>query len=240
MDTYCSKYDLPFKKSQNSVCYDCCNKWLHLKYSGLTVYQLELIKNDTWFCKSCYNDIFSFHNIDSNKPYKCLDIKRKQLSSPEIQTYSKCCGVCHRNVPQPHTSSIPCNCCAALIHKKCNKLTKKEERLLHEKKLPHWEYDQCKSIKFPFTNIDNGELLIENFNSIQRCKCKTRQFNPLNNEMKLLLNISQENEHSKYTHQTDLDFEQYAEIKPNFKYYNVHDFHNLTGKTSTSKTLSIC
>ena len=65
--SYCSKCDLPFKKSQNSVCCDCCNKWLHLKCSGLTVYQLESIKNDTWFCKSCYNDIFPFHNIDNNK-----------------------------------------------------------------------------------------------------------------------------------------------------------------------------
>ena len=43
VDTYCSKCDIPFKRSQNYVCCDSCNRWIHLKCSGLTLAQLDKV-----------------------------------------------------------------------------------------------------------------------------------------------------------------------------------------------------
>ena len=111
IDSYCSKCDIPFKRSQNCVCYDSCDKWLHLKCPGLKLAQLSKIKNDTWFCKTCCSNTFPFHDIDNNKLYKCLDInkpKPKQIVSiPNLETYCKISKVCNKKVRQPY-NSLPC------------------------------------------------------------------------------------------------------------------------------------
>ena len=87
-----------FKKSQN-LCCDSCEKWLHLKCSGLTLVQLHNMKNDTWFCKSCRPVIFPFDSIDNSKLLKCLEITKPKcelVQIPEFQTFNKNCQVCNK------------------------------------------------------------------------------------------------------------------------------------------------
>ena len=70
-----------------------------------------------------------------------------------------------------------------------------------------------------------------------KCKCRVKTFKPLKGEMKLLLNLSKESENN-HTHKIDQDFEDNAAIKPNFKYYEIHDFHKMTQQIN-NKTLSV-
>ena len=76
-----------------------------------------------------------------------------------------------------------------------------------------------------------------NYNSNDKCKCGVKTFKPLNGEMKPLLNLSKESENNQ-THKIDQDFEDNAAIKPNFKYYEIHDFHKMTQQINY-KTLSV-
>ena len=211
IDSFCDKCNIPFKKSLNCICCDSCEKWLHLKCSGLTLVQLHNMKNDTWFCKSCRSIIFPFYSIDNSKLLKCLEItkpKYKLVKIPEFQTFNKNCQVCNKNVPQPY-NSIPCRNCKCFVHKKCSKLTKKDIKEFHAGSFINWECDVCKKKNF---------LLLIPTTINDKCKCSVKTFKPLNGEMKLLLNLSKESENN-HTHKIDQDFEDNAAIKPNFMKY---------------------
>ena len=107
----------------------------------------------------------------------------------------------------------------------------------HAGSFNNWECDVCNKEKFPFTNTDNDELFMINYSSNNKCKCRVKTFKPLNGEMKLLLNQSKESENN-HTHKTDQDFEGNAAIKPNFKFYEIHDFHKMTQQINY-KTLNV-
>ena len=179
--------------------------------------------------------MFPFHDINNNKLYKCLGInKPKQIHNiPELETFCKTCKACNKKVLQPY-NSIPCKNCKTFIHKKCSNLTKKEAK----SSIQNWECPVCKAEKYPLTSIDNDDLFTLSFNSSHNCKCKNKNFKPLNNAMTLLLTISQEKD-NEYTHTNDQNFENNATIKPNFKYYDIHDFHKMKDKINKPKTLSV-
>ena len=101
----------------------------------------------------------------------------------------------------------------------------------------NWECDVCNKEKCPFTDTDNDELFMINYNSSDKCKCSVKTFKPLNGEMKLLLNLSKESENIQ-TRKTDQDFEDNTAIKPNLKYYEIHHFHKTTQQINY-KTLSV-
>ena len=95
-----------------------------------------------------------------------------------------------------------------------------------------WECITCKHDKFPFSFIDNSHLDDLTCNSNIKCRCNVR-FPHIKVDDKLKLLLTQSNENNSWkSHHLDIEeeFEENIEIKPNFKYYNIHDFHIL-GKT---------
>lgn len=89
--------------------------------------------------------------------------------------------------------------------------------------------------------IDDTQLDNIAFNSNIKCKCNVRLPHiTVDNKLKLLLTQSNENESWK-AHNLDIEneFEENIEIKPNFKYYNVHDFHVLGKALKKQNKLSI-
>ena len=53
------------------VCCDLCSKWIHIKCNNLNDLDYEYLKsnNETWYCKTCIQEILSFCNkkINPNK-----------------------------------------------------------------------------------------------------------------------------------------------------------------------------
>ena len=93
----------------------------------------------------------------------------------------------------------------------------------------YWECITCKKNKFPFSSVEDDELTKYCFNPNCKCKCGHKKVNyNCNEKYKLLLNISSNKENWE-NHDADIDrfYNQYVDLKPNFKYYNVHEFHQL-------------
>ena len=77
----------------NSIFCDCCNKWTHLKCSGLSkdVFCILGKSKEKWICKICKIENLPFMNIDDRK-LKTL-IKSKIPLPPEIVVYEQTCRV---------------------------------------------------------------------------------------------------------------------------------------------------
>ena len=153
--------------------------------------------------------------------------------------YSHKCNVCCKKVNRP-ASAIPCQSCNCLTHKKCSKLKQKDIDYL--KNNPNaWECSSCYSNKFPYMDADDIDVILETFNSnwsCKTCKTKTPKFIPssVSNEYKLILNnIENDHKHNDvYLENFDENFDLYHSIKPDFKYYETHQFHVMKDKIKNS------
>ena len=97
-------------------------------------------------------------------------------------------------------------------------------------------------------NAEDVDIHMDSFNSNWSCKCKTRtqKFIPcsVSNEYKLILN-NHVNDHKNsdvYLEDFDENFDLYHSLKPDFKYYETHQFHTMKEKLkdtfSTSQSVS--
>ena len=80
----------------------------------------------------------------------------------------------------------------------------------------------CLKDKYPYADIDNEELLIYSFNSNLKWLCPTDK----NKTYNLNTILTSHNNDKDTPHNEDL-YENYIDLKPNFKYYETHDFHKL-------------
>ena len=113
--------------------------------------------------------------------------------------------------------NISCSNCLHPIHKKCSNLKQSE---IAKTDLSNWECVSCLHLKFPFTNISLEELNWLSFNSNSNCSCSSNT-NP--SDLNILINSLTTNDSDNHP---DDPYDN-IDIKPNFKFYDTHDFHKL-------------
>jgi len=248
---------LIFKKGNcNAILCDYCESWYHLKCAGLNKKTFnDLVQSDdNWFCNKCKNIIFPFNSIDSKTletlSFNSINInkhenklctinltsRRKKTNSccdSEDSEYSTNCSICSNNIKKPK-SSIPCPNCKHLVHKKCSNLNPNQLYVL--KKNPNiWECPKCTRDKFPFTEIEDDEILLTSFNSNWSCNCPNHKPTLPNKSLSdFKLTISQINDSDTNTDTDNSEFDDqfhtYHSLKPDFSYYLTHEFHELKDK----------
>ena len=234
----------------NKIQCERCEKYYHLRCAGLS--KTAYIPTTAWYCFQCHEDIFPFSRLSikqiSNLTFNslCPDRHPNQLRSihnslhaTKVPKFDETCNVCSKKVVQKN-SAIPCPSCRCLTHKKCSNLSQKDiDDLKVNKNL--WECPTCMSDKFPFMTADDADIYMDSFNSNWTCNCKTKTQkyvpSPISNEYKLILNSHDENDHKyddMYLEDFDENFDQYHSLKPDFKYYETHQFHTMTEKVKNS------
>jgi len=181
-------------------------------------------------------EALSFNSINNEKHVNKLCSINLSKVTPIIASnnYTRNCSVCSRNTKQPN-SSIPCPNCKHLIHKKCSNLN--PNQLLHLKRHPNvWECPFCVENKFPFANVEDEFLEIASFNSNWTCNCKHRSITPCNDNSTYKL-VLDKFKNSEKIDEFDEQFDTYHTLKPNFKYYETHEFHMLKDKVKNPFSL---
>ena len=247
IDNICNKCNLLTKGGLKIQC-DKCDKKYHLRCAGLS--KTAYIPTTAWYCYQCHEDIFPFNKIPVNQvaklTFNSLNLNRhpNQLRSIHVSShkstpvYNHQCNVCQTIVHQPN-SAIPCPSCKCLTHKSCSKLSQND--IVYLKENPNaWECPSCFNNKFPFFEADDADIILNTFNSNWSCDCKTKSpkyiSSPVSNEYKLILINRKESDH-RYEDVYLEDFENfdlYHSLKPDFKYYELHDFHTMKNKVKNS------
>ena len=225
-----------------------CEKKYHLRCAGLS--KTAYIPTTAWHCYLCQEDIFPFNTISvkqlSSLTFNSLNLNRhpNQIRSLHVlpqnnePRFTSNCKICCKRVNLPN-SAIPCPSCKCLIHKKCSKLTQRDVEYFKEH--PNaWECFSCMCFKYPFMNADDEDILMNSFNSTWTCGCqtKTQKYVPskVSNEYKLILN-NPDKDHKYddiYLEDFDENFDLYHSLKPEFKYYETHEFHLMKEKANNS------
>ena len=245
----CNKCNILTKHGIKMIC-DNCEKPYHMKCAGHS--KTSFIPTGTWYCYKCNEDIFPFNSISvkqmasltynsvntTKHPNKLrtLHSSNPHIHNPADDLNSKC-NVCTKTVSQPNTA-IPCPSCKCLIHKKCSNLKPKEILQLKEC-FNVWECSTCASSKFPFTEADDIEIHLDTFNSNWTCGCKSRiqPFTISNDNSEFKLVLTQKNESDSYMDYDmnfDNNFDTYHSLKPDFKYYETHEFHTMKDQKTNS------
>ena len=245
----CSKCERFFRRERKITC-SICNLNYHPRCQNLSLKACENINMEVWLCDSCQSDTFPFRNINYNKiesmTYNslCPEKHNNQLRSLRIyqnnankkdkkEAPHANCKVCTKYIFQTN-KAIPCPSCNHFIHKKCSGLNQ-SELLRFKRNRNVWECPHCLQDKFPFTNIENDDLLLSTFNSNWTCHCKTRPV-PSNldenvHQQRLVLkNVTSDSHYIPPGDEFDLQFDSLYALEPDFKYYNTHDFHQLKDK----------
>ena len=243
----CNKCDILTRHSVPIKCANC-EKYYHLKCAGLS--QKAYIPTVPWHCYQCNDNIFPFNSITikqvSSLAFNSIDNNRHpnklrtiHIPSPNDHhhpltqnKYNSQCNVCSNSVNQPK-AAIPCPSCNHLIHKKCTNLTPNVITQL-KNNLNVWECSSCMKNKFPFSQEDDFDIVVDSFNSNWTCGCKNeiKPFVSPGESSKYKLILSQNSESNDHDH--DMGFNEnynaYHSLKPDFKYYETHDFHSLKEK----------
>lgn len=230
----CGKCCKPVFNHHNALCCDNsdCKRWFHLKCTKVSLEKYKQFSNgsitDDWICIDCYLPPFdSFNNLEiheffGNTPLFNVDIN--------LNHYDRKCPICIRDVHATKVhKSIPCKSCMRLTHRKCSGLLLKELNALVSKDLTHWECKVCIQDKFPFSNLEPGNLLKMAFNSNFDCICKEREHDFSENKEYILnyTTFSIDDDDSKFFEGPDPDNNIQKTYQINFKfgYYNFHSFH---------------
>ena len=118
--------------------------------------------------------------------------------------------------------AIECDLCNNWYHLRCSLLTSKIYKYYCETN-DLWLCSQCRLDTFPFSNINNTELIELSFNSNTACLCSKQLSNLKLNSLPRLDILSSIN---SIPHLFDLDADVQLPTQTNFKYYTTHDFHN--------------
>ena len=249
----CNKCNIITKGSLKIKC-ESCNKNYHFKCAGLN-------KNSyiytPWYCFQCNENIFPFHNLAVKKiqaiSFNSLNLTRhpnkfrtlhtmmtNDKSATEKIAYDKKCTCCSKTIAQPN-SAIPCPSCKCFIHQSCSKLKKREIETL--KRCSNvWECPVCNSFKFPYSDSDDIDLHLDTFNSnwTGTSLFKPQRYipSPTSDEFRLILNRSDDFKYNDaYCEEFDENYETYHSLKPDFKYYETHEFITMKNKMTNSFSL---
>ena len=247
----CKKCDIITKGSLKIKC-DLCEKNYHFKCAGLNK---QSYIYTPWYCFNCTTNIFPFNNLP---PKKILSLsfnslvlnrhpnqfRRLHISLNENpctdQVYCLQCQCCANKITKP-SSAIPCPSCKCLIHQSCSKLKKREiEQMKQTTNV--WECPHCTSGKFPFSSTDDIDLYLDAFNSnwTGTSLFKPQRYipSPTSDEFKLILNRHDDLKfNDAYCEDLEENFDTYHSLKPDFKYYETHEFISMKDKMTNSFSL---
>lgn len=245
----CGKCCKPVFDGQNALCCDVtdCSTWFHLKCTTVSLTDYQLFKNekkdDLWFCKNCFEPPFA--NLDSNNLYNYFypQLLENMPGVASIE-FSKTCGVCNIAIKKNHLKkSLPCSSCHSLIHRhKCSNLTTTELISFKLNDFAGWECSVCLAEKFPFADMDTGNILRLTFNSNFNCQCQVSDLLPEERNAILSFTKFKMSDDPKASDGPDPEslLEKAYDMKVNFNYYGAHDFHKLTSNLPKAKnSLSI-
>ena len=175
--------------------------------------------------------MFQFHNIGNDKLTDLYDTKIKNkysIDSVNISKFSNICSICDKKVFKP-SFGLPCTNCNKIIHIKCSKpkITSKSFHMFRG----NWQCRTCLHDKFVFSGIEDIELENLTFNSnVSENSTKFKAHTPIDDKLKLLLSYKNEGSWYAYSHPNlTQDFicnelDSFAELKPEFKYYEIDQF----------------
>ena len=230
----CGKCDKIVKDHQNSIQCNICNKWIHLKCTGLLKKDFnKFAKSDEpWFCWDCNLENIPFISLEPRKIQQLFNIGQKKNTEKEKPGIPYC-KICNKK--NNHTEKAKkCTQCSHLIHKKC---AKKQNRINNNE---DFICALCTSENFPFTEITNDELLENTYNSNFSCKCLKNQnlFNT-HKTNKEQFNLKELNFNKNQNYAKNDPEEQIIETT-NFDFYSTHEFHKLkTKKSINSENFSL-
>ena len=241
----CEKCSKPVFDHQNGIFCNSCKLWYHLRCSKLSQIQYHKLSksNEHWICANCFT--FPFHGINDDillenmdNAFDNLDTHVKNVLNQSVQFSTKC-SVCLRKTinKRKRKKIIPCQSCHSLIHRTCSNIPLSD--LLNANiDLKLWECKTCLSDKFPFSDIDNSDILNMNFNSNFDCNCNINS-SPKTNELNFARfqysQYIQDNDNDIFGPDPDNLTDKVFDFHPDFDYYNIHDFHKLSKKVQNQK-----
>ena len=136
---------------------------------------------------------------------------------------------------QPH-KGIYCTSCNH-IHKKCSPFNKNDT-------CPTRECLSCICEKFPFGNMSNDELITTSYNSNDNCLCGTKSpkinINNIPGKYKVSINPTHLDKDTPIANSiVENTTDQFIDLKPNFNYYDIHEFHKLKRNKIPKSTISL-
>ena len=127
--------------------------------------------------------------------------------------------------------SFVCKICQTPIHKKCLGLILSEIcDIKNSKTETDWECQICISDKFPFTLVENKVIVQNTFSYSFSCKCHTsRKYEIGRPEFIFRYRIYDSDHERSYgsINNNNAMLDNFV-LQPNFKYYDNHEFHNLS------------
>ena len=226
----CIKCVKPVLNHHKAIFCDCCKKWIHLKCSGMTMFQYQQLskQNYDWYCSECFQFPFSTNNDEVF--FKLFDSKaQKSINHKNVIEMSSKCSICNKNAKSETIKNkmIPCFGCNSLIHKKCSGLTIREIFNFKES-FSLWQCNSCMEDKFPLCNAKDEELIALGFNSNVSCSCKTT--NNFQKHERFSFKIDAEDDDSCSNQGPDAEnyLDSIYDLTPSFDYYNIHDLHKIS------------
>ena len=244
----CSKCEKIFRLDKKRITCSICSNDYHWRCQGLSSKICAQIDCKIWICFNCNKETLPFFSMPPNKvenlafnslcPEKHSNKLRNIGFRPEpndtVISFDKKCRVCSKVTNA--SKAIPCPTCKHLIHKSCSSLS--QPQTINFKRTKNlWECPKCASEKFPFTNEEDDEILLNSFNSNWSCHCKSTNPRRLTDEIihqqKLVLNYKNDTGDSFFRtpeEEFDFQFDSFYALEPNFRYYDTHEFHVLKDK----------
>ena len=136
------------------------------------------MKVEIWYCRTCTKDIFPFHEVNDTQLHKVLiksgrpkNDTNKDISKMKSKIKTTTCNVCNKK-NKIINKIVLCKTCFSPIHRKCCKLKRSDIHDIVEDKWG-WECPTYTSGRFPFTTVEDKEIIKNSLNSNFHCKCQT-------------------------------------------------------------------
>ena len=239
----CGKCNKAVHNSDNALqCEGECSTWFHLKCTRVSLNQYkEFNKNNSkspsWFCPDCLCSPFS--SIDDTQLKKLFfenHLEKFTKKTLKSNNFDPMCSICDRKIHSDKVhKALPCFCCLSLVHRKCSGLSNHVLLNTEASQMIHWECKKCRDENFSFNDIPDEELFSMTFNSNFNCPCLT-DCNIEQMRKDLILNLTKFKDNCTDGLDPDCNIDQTFDIKTNFDYYNVHQFHKLSTKISQKKS----
>ena len=185
-DYSCLKCNKHVYYRQKGVLCTGCNLWIHQKCANLANNEYKEFQNEVnevWYCRNCKADMLPFFNLTNNQFLNFLNINI-YVSNHQVDENrftnpinSLPCSVCYKKNQKANSlkyntyNSLKYNTYKSLIHKKYTNLKTNDILYIKTSKKKPWECLPCQALKFPFSALNDHDILKETFNSNFSCKC---------------------------------------------------------------------
>ena len=235
----CQKCTKDITEDQTAICCDFCNLWFHLNCSSLNKVTFQFFVDNpasTWFCQCCHREALPFQSLSENQFKNVLVTQTKEnadlherLTTPTCGMNRKC-SVCNRMV-RDVKKSIPCSDCNSLIHRRCSRL--QSWQLVNTVWIYNeWCCSHCWNHKFPFSDLNDNQLIELAFNSNFSCICQVTVTESSDYRLLDKLDLCKFNL-KEQDNNFDNDIDNHAKFHTNFDYYSTHSFHKLIANLDT-------